>query len=219
MKYYPISRVVTGLISTGESLLLNGEPYTGPYYKTYDNKLYTGNDPVTGDSKPLSSARPTAGGSDISEFPVAMTYTIASTDSAKEYNILKNVNLPEQESFVRIKSFFPQPNSLDYQKGSITRYFAKRRNQGGFVVEINKDTYLSLQKPNSEYNYEMHVTAELFWQISGPLVDSVNTKTGIRTAGIVDTNKRLVESREVYFKGLMEFIGGKYSKFAKPVVV
>jgi len=216
MKYYPLSRVITGLISTGDSLYLDGKPYRGPYYQTYDNRYFTGNDPVTGQSKLLTVIRPSAGANDTTEFPVATGYTIANTDTANEYNTLKNVSLPEIESFTTIRSFFPQPTPSDYQRGSITRYFAKRRNQDGFIVEVSKDVFNSLKLPGSEYNYEMHVATDLFWQISGPLTDSVNTKTGVRTAGIIDTNKRLVESRNVFFKGLVEFIGGKYDKFAKP---
>lgn len=216
MKYYPLSRVVTGLFSTGDNLFLDGQSYQGPYYKTYDNKFYTGTDPVNGESKQLSQARPVAEGSDATEFPVAMGYTLASTQTAADYISLKNISLPQIEGFINIKSFHPQPNALDYKKGSISRYFAKRRNQNGLIVEVEKDVFLSLQQPGSEYNYEMHVAIEIFWQISGPLRDTVNTTTGVRTAGIIDTNKRLTESKAVYFKGLVEYIGDNYAKFSKP---
>jgi hypothetical protein len=36
--------------------------------------------------------------------------------------------------------------------------------------------------------------------------------------GIIDTNKRLVETANKTFLGIIDFIGGEYTKFSKPTL-
>lgn len=201
MKYYPLSRVVTGLKSSGDDLTLNGLPYTGPYYKTFDGQHYTGNDPVTGKSEPLIRV--------VSSFdPGSMNQSSESYLSYNAAGISK---------FVTINPYYPQPTSMDYGRGFFFRYFAKKRNEVGNLIETSKKVYDSLQYIESPYNYELYHCIQLYWQLTGPLQDTVNTTTGIRTSGIENTNQRLVEMKEKDFKGLKTFIGENYSKFAKPV--
>lgn len=202
MKYYPLSRVVTGSKSIGE-YTLNGVPYTGPYYKTFDGKFYTGVDPVTGDSKPLiyspvlNQNPPTYLGDEV-------------------YAQLKGGNT-DLGSFVKINPYYPKPTQVDYDRSFFFRYFAKKRNETGNLIEIRKEVHDSLQLLGSPYNYELYHSVQVYWQLTGPLKDTVDSTNGARTAGIEDTNKRLVEMKEENFKGLITYIGGNYSKFAKPV--
>jgi hypothetical protein len=97
------------------------------------------------------------------------------------------------------------------------RYFAKKRNDIGYVIEISKDTYLSLQSKNSEYDYITYQAIDLFWQISGPLKDTRENRQ-YKISGIIDTNKRLVQTKDKSFRGLIEYIGEKYDKYARPSV-
>jgi len=53
------------------------------------------------------------------------------------------------------------------------------------------------------------------WKLTGPLNSIRISQYDVR-AGIIDTNKRLVEAANPNFFGLVEFIGGNYSKYAKP---
>ena len=53
LKYYPSFRVKTNLNTTGNRLLLNGVPYSGQYYQTYDNKFFSGPNPIIGPSEEL----------------------------------------------------------------------------------------------------------------------------------------------------------------------
>jgi len=211
MRYYPLSRVVTGSKTTGMEFTLKGEPYVGPYYKTFDGKYYTGNDPVTGDSKqldpPVGSSRDT---------------TIGSSRDTNQRTYLKafgatGLSSTDLGSFVTITYYYPKPTPADYDRGFFFRYFAKKRNETTNLIEVHKDVHESLKLVDSIYNYELYHSIQLYWQLTGPLVDTVNPTNGIRTAGIEDTNKRLVEMKDESFKGLRTHIGDKYNKFAKPV--
>ena len=65
------------------------------------------------------------------------------------------------------------------------------------------------------YDYVTYQAIDVFWQITGPLRDDRKDKQ-YKIAGIIDTNKRLIESKDKAFRGLIEFIGEKYDKFARP---
>jgi hypothetical protein len=94
------------------------------------------------------------------------------------------------------------------------RYFAKKRNDIGYVIEIDKETYQSLLKKDSVYDYITFQSIDLFWQITGPLRDDRKNKE-YKVSGIIDTNKRLVEEKDKNFRGLIEFIGDNYDKYAR----
>lgn len=215
MKYYPISRVITGSRSTGTELYLNGKPYTGVYYRTWDNNYYTGNDPVTGDSQKLEYLTkyvPTQEDYDIDR---TGGYTRANEGISENYNEVKNVTLLNLEGFSSINSYYPTPSNLDYRRGFFYRYFAKKRNENGNIIEVNYDVFDSLNSVESRYNYELYHSIEMYWQLTGPLKDSANPVTGIITFGIEDTNKRITTTKDQNFKGLIAYIGENYSKFAK----
>jgi hypothetical protein len=216
MKYYPISRVVTGSITTGDEFSINGVPYVGPYYKTYDNKFFSGNDPVTGDNIQLSDIKPMSFGSDDKQAGVIQGSGLVSNKNSEEYNSIKGIKIQETVTYYGIPSYFPQPQTIDYKRGYIMRYFVKKRNQNGYLVEVDKEVFESLKEVDSQYNYQIYHAIDTFWQISGPLHDFIDSTTGVRTAGIIDTNERLVEGKDKVFRGLLEFIGGNYSKFSKP---
>jgi hypothetical protein len=216
MKYYPLSRIVTGSVTSGDEFLIKGVPYVGPYYRTYDNKYFSGNDPVTGDNDELIFRNNPELGSDDKVLGYNPLSSLVTNKNSDDYNNIKGINIQETVSYVGIPSYFPQPTDIDYKRGFIMRYFVKKRNQNGYLIEVEKDIFESLKEVNSQYGYETYHSIDTFWQLTGPLHDFVDTKTGIRTSGIIDTNKRLIESKDKVFRGLLEFIGGKYSKFSKP---
>jgi hypothetical protein len=57
----------------------------------------------------------------------------------------------------------------------------------------------------------------LLWQLTGPLNDTRVSQYQIK-GGIINTNRRVTEQKALSFRGLVEFIGGDYVKFAKPTV-
>lgn len=55
----------------------------------------------------------------------------------------------------------------------------------------------------------------MLWKLTGPLNNKRVSQYDTR-AGIIDTNKRLVETKNKTFIGLKEFIGEDYAKFSRP---
>ena len=58
---------------------------------------------------------------------------------------------------------------------------------------------------SGRYNYALWTVTSVFWIISGPLRDSLNAN-GVKTSGIIDTNKRLVNTAEQNFKGIKQYL-------------
>jgi hypothetical protein len=212
IKYYPKNKITVNLYTKGNEFLLNGKSYIGAYYKTFDSKIFTGANPVIGSSQELQSVSV-----NIKEkYPnINIKGGILLDNNTEKY--IKNPNIKNLDSYQIPPQYYPQPTDADYAKGYIMRYFAKKRNDIGYVIEISKDTYLSLQSKNSEYDYITYQAIDLFWQITGPLKDTRENRQ-YKISGIIDTNKRLVQTKDKSFRGLIEYIGEKYDKYARPSV-
>lgn len=211
IKYFPKNRITTNLYTKGDEFTVNGSPYIGSYYKTYNGKAFAGKNPIEGSSKELAPIILNS----LENNPTGV-YTgggIAFNDFTRPYLI--NPNIKSTQTFSSPTLYYPQPTDQDYQRGFVMRYFAKKRNEIGYVIEINKSTYDSLLKEDTEFDYITYQVIDLFWQLTGPLKDTRENRQ-YKIAGIIDTNKRLVEEKDKNFRGLIEFIGGKYDKYARP---
>jgi hypothetical protein len=60
----------------------------------------------------------------------------------------------------------------------------------------------------------VYESTSILWQLTGPLKDTRISQYQIK-GGVYDTNKRVTEQKALTFRGLIEFIGGEYTKFAK----
>lgn len=211
MKYYPKTRIITNQYTRGDQYQLNGKPYAGAYYKTYNGKVYAGANPTIGSSQELQDIENTNININLDK---KKSVIILNTKSDP---YIKNPNIKNLQTYQIPPQYYPKPIDSDYARGYIMRYFAKKRNDNGYVIEISKDTYLSLQSNTSEYDYITYQATDLFWQLTGPLRDTRVNKQ-YKTSGIIDTNKRLVETKDKSFRGLIEYIGEKYEKYAKPTI-
>jgi hypothetical protein len=211
IKYYPKNRITINKYTRGDEYQLNGKPYIGAYYKTFNGKIYTGINPVIGSSQELQAIQ----NNNININLDNKKGIIILNNKSDQY--IKNPNIKNLQSYQIPPQYYPQPTDSDYAKGYIMRYFAKKRNDIGYVIEISKDTYLSLQSKNSEYDYITYQAIDLFWQITGPLKDTRENRQ-YKISGIIDTNKRLVQTKDKSFRGLIEYIGEKYDKYARPSV-
>jgi len=210
IKYFPKSKIITNLYTKGGEFIINGKEYIGAYYKTYSGKVYSGKNPINGSSQELL---PLINNSSLFQGNAQSKGGILVDTYTKKY--IDNPNVTDLNLYIKPTQFYPKPTDNDYQKGYIMRYFAKKRNDIGYVIEINKETYLSLTKQDKVYDYVTYQAIDVFWQITGPLRDDRKDKK-YKIAGIIDTNRRLVESKDKAFRGLIEFIGDKYDKFARP---
>ena len=205
LKYYPISRVKKNLVTQGGQLLLNGENYKGYYYETFEGDSYTGKDPVTGTNQLLER---------VSTYPNSPLLTNFSLPSSvkKQFAIQNKISTVNQTEPV---PYYPNPTSTDYQKGYIVRYFTKKINNKGYITEISEDGYNDIVNGTAQFDISIYQVSTILWKISGPLRTIRLSQYDIRE-GIVETNTRLTDSVEKTFLGIIDFIGGDYTKFAKP---
>jgi hypothetical protein len=199
VRYYPASRIKTGLKTGGNQYLLNGKPYKGVYYLTYKGEAYTGQNPMTGPNELLTQI-----GSDSARInrvaPRATTGVVG--DRGRRINVLQQL-IP----------YYPKPLESDYLRGYFTRYFAKKANSNSNLIEISYDQYITAQEENNPA-FEDYLTISTLWQLTGPLNDERVSQFEIR-GGVYNTNKRVTENTAKGFRGLVEYIGGDYTKFAR----
>lgn len=210
MKYYPLNRVKVNQKTNGTEFLLNGVPYSGRYYETFDGEYYTGVDPIKGPSQRLVPIY-----NQVPQTKAIKTSKIILSSTNNIYNSVAPQTAGQLETFKIPVAYYPYVTEDDYKRKFITRYFAKKRNQPGYILEVDKQTHDSLKNTDSEYDYITYEAISTFWQIVGPLHDD-RTNKQYKVAGIIDTNKRLIEAKEPGFTGLIAFIGGDYTKFARP---
>ena len=207
IRYYPSFATKNNQITKGNEFFLEAEPYSGKFYYDYKGDAYTGVDSVHGSNlflTPINSIKNkvlSMNTRDLSSF---------------EIEAQQNTRIQEFSSRgLEPTTYYPQPIDSDYQKGYITRYFAKKINQSGYVVEISPAEYVAFTNGEVMYDISFYQVVSILWKITGPLNTQRLSQYDIR-AGIIDTNKRLTEAAEPNFVGIDAFIGGDYTKFAKP---
>lgn len=203
IKYYPSSRVKTNLNTNGTEFFLNGIPYSGKYYLTFDGNAYSGANPIFGKNEPLQK---------ISD---AVTPSVNSNAASRSVMSSLNKKIKSPKKNDSPVPYYPIPVDQDYKRGYITRYFLKRVNDKGYVTEISSVEYADINNGSAKYDVSLYQTIEIMWKLTGPL-HKVRISQYDTRAGIVDTNERLVLEAEKTFVGIKDFIGGEYDKFAKP---
>lgn len=211
IRYYPASKIKKGKTTDGSEFLLDGKPYKGKYYQTYDNRYFTGANPLEGKNKELVKNQTYLDS-------IALNIGNYSNTFKKQFTNQTNLTLPlaGAPNFKgEPTSYFPIAIDLDYQRGYIIRYFTKKVNTPGYVKEISQMEYASIKNGTVPYDVSMWQILEIFWKLTGPLNQKRISQYDIR-AGIIDTNKRLVENANKTFLGITDFIAGDYTKFARP---
>lgn len=199
MKYYPKSRIIQSLqANPGQFTNVDGTPYIGPYYTTFDGKSFTGNNPYEGSSRPLILRAPIV-------FPKKQF--IPQQDNYSVFSPSNNTILIDPTPYT------PKPTEEDYKTGKITRYIARQRNGTQFrIMEISKQTHEDLINLRNGANSSLWKSTPIFWQISGPLrTTKIN---GITTAGIIDTNQRILDITEKNFIGIKQYLSN-LTQFSK----
>jgi hypothetical protein len=210
LRYYPSFRVKTDLITNGLELKTKSGPYKGKYYITYDGRKFTGSNPIVGPNEELFGVDSQTS----SDF-------INASQLPKE---VKNAFIEKSGNSIKIENranrgaptpYFPFVSEADYKKGYLLRAFVKKVNDNGFVTEISPEEYANFQNGTVSYDVSDYLTLQILWKLTGPLNTVRISQYDIR-AGIVDTNKRLVEQANKTFLGITDFIGGDYTKFSRP---
>jgi len=214
LRYYPSFRVKTNLTTNGNEYKNSSGPYKGKYYITYNGKAFTGSNPIIGPNEELSRIVKNETSDLQSNEGLVVSNNNLNLNSIPlqlRNNIAKNTRSGAPVSY------FPFAIESDYKKGYLLRSFIKRVNDKGFVIEISNQEYDNFSNGTVNYDVSDYLILQILWKITGPLntirIDQYNTRVGI-----IDTNKRLVENGNKTFLGITDFIGGEYTKFARPTL-
>ena len=207
IRYYPSFAVKTNLRTQGESYALDGTPYSGPFYETYNGEAYTGSDPINGKNQLLKPIKLYSNSSFLRT--QKLTNKVRNTFAENSFNLQNVLNNSEPQTY------YPQPLESDYTKGDIIRYFIKKINSKGFVTEISPQEYNDFVNGTVRYDVSFYLVTQIFWKITGDLNTKRYSQYDIRL-GIIDVNKKNTEDAGKNFLGLIEFIGGEYAKFSRP---
>lgn len=216
LRYYPSFRIKSNQTTTGGDYTVDGKPYTGKYYITYDGKVYSGADPISGPNQLLSPVNQYSNNPVLSNnaLPGVLIQSLARV--TPNLNSQLNANLKKSAAMSdKPTPYYPVPLPQDYTRGYITRYFIKKINNAGYITEISQEEYTNIENGNVLYDISMYMTATIFWKLTGPL-NSVRISQYDTREGIIDCNKRLTEKLNLTFLGITDFIGGQYDKWAKP---
>ena len=206
MAYIPKSLTNNNLFTNGGEFADSaGKPYSGPYHQLFNGQIYSGTSPLD-PTKQLLTTIPRD--ESLNQVP--------NTPNNLEYSRLNPKNQELFEYGKNPTAFIPQPKGEDYRRGQIERYFAKKRNETpSRILEINQSTYNDIFTQSGEYNYALWQVVKIFWKISGPLRDTRNPN-GTITAGIVDTNERLVNFTNKEFKGIKQYLSNLIQFAVRP---
>lgn len=206
IRYYPSSKIKANQKAVLGQFTLDGQPYSGSYYSTYDGKYFSGPNPIFGSNKELKPA---------SSYDSVSYSTISNIPNVVIDKSIEKSKLSKNQFRSQPISYFPVPIESDYSKGYLNRYFAKKANERGYVIEISEQEFESIRNGTATYDVSFYQTTSILWKLTGPLNNKRVSQYDTR-AGIIDTNKRLVETTNKTFVGIKEFIGEDYAKFARP---
>lgn len=191
MIYYPKSHITPNQYSNGElAYKASNQPYTGKYFKTYDNKFFTGNYPGDGNNLELTPITPRGNFNNPESFENNTPEDPRFYPENIEYSTLKK--LQYNKGITQPPTpFYPQPSTADYETGEFQRYFAKKTNELLFVEtsdSINNKYYISFSLP---------------WKLTGDKDE------------VYRINKDIVELKEFKLKvrGLGAFLKFNYLQF------
>jgi hypothetical protein len=206
LRYYPSFSVKTNLVSSPQEFALNGVPYSGKYYLAQNGQAFSGPDPETGPSEPLTKIPTTA------FIPGLAKVNLPDSEKKKlaEKTAVQFDRIPGKPN-----SFYPQPTEADYRRGYLIRYFTKKENERGYITEISEADYSDIVNGTADYDISIYQTTKILWKITGPLRSQRQSQYNT-IPGIIDTNQRLTEAANKTFLGIVEYIGGDYTKYARP---
>ena len=211
LRYYPLTMIKTDLYTRGDNFRLpDGKLYTGLYYTTYDGRNFAGANPVIGSNLELTPIQQRLdeprGGKNVnlnSSF-----YDASISKKGQEVDGIDTTTL------VEIKPYYPIPLEEDYIKGYFMRYFAKTVSGPGYVFEISQNDFANLSNDIISQGVLGYEYINMLWQLTGPLEDIRVSQYQIK-GGVLTTNRRVTEQKNLNFIGLSDFIGGNYTKFAR----
>jgi hypothetical protein len=184
-KYVPKGKVQILQTEGNEFIFIrNGMTYKGPYIETSDGKFYAGDDPYKRSRGNELSKRST-------------NVLKPRTKNERTFNINKPPHFKYLNKTKPILISKPRPTEEDYKKYKFTRYFAKKINSELGYLEIDKETYDSIQGKENVYDHILYHVGTIEWALRGDTF-TINANTLIK-------EERYWNNLSMIFKNLKEY--------------
>ena len=161
--YLPKSKYTGNKYTAGNQLVYsnNNQPYVGPYFETYLGEYYSGDSPTSNSRKlePVVVEGTTSLVSNQTAQPILERYDTIRRNSS-EFRLKETLPVP---------MYYPRPNTGT----SFERYFAIDKNTQR-VVEVSKDTYLSMKSKEPKYYYPKYDLKTLTWSLTNASENRIN---------------------------------------------
>ena len=151
--YTPKFKIETGFYTKGkEYMTLDNEEYIGVYHRYPNGAVY-------------SEAT-------FNDYSVELLEYSSATESEKT-GIYFELTGMRFNNYQAPKYHYPELTNADYELANFTRYFVQRKNNLSEIIEINKDSYKSINAGNKiGIDTGVYNKTLIKWSISGP-IDSV----------------------------------------------
>ena len=186
---YPKSQIQSNLYTRGDQFTLNGEPYTGPYFRLSSNRVFSGRDSNDPSSRELTVSSP--------QSPVLSEVEAASTSEWVIQDPSYTVYTTSSEAGLPPQMVSPHPTSDDIERGSFVRYFVKSVNSN-LYYETNKGDYNKLTSQSSSIQYSLYIPIRLNWRITGDRTEVYNSN--IETIRLT-SERNMLPGFGAFFKG------------------
>ena len=150
MGYLPKSSYQIKETPGGEFVLLNNEPYAGPYIELNNGKYYAGSNYLDL-STPLKR-------------PESLNAKFNDTYLPKKYHVLKSSIFNKLNKYKTITPTKTQPTEEDYERGYMSRYFVQKVNDHKQLFEISQKTFDDFQQ---SYDTSLYQKDSLIWTLNG----------------------------------------------------
>jgi len=172
--YFPKSQITPNLYTNGSEFFLNGESYTGYYFKTSKGEYFTGkntsdlpNSQIFKITNLSFDLTPANGNGNFTQFVDNYDgYTFNTQIQHPENNFIYN-SLKPQKQYITLPYYNPvQPSNQDYQNGEFRRFFCKKTNETTYI-EINNKMYNDLVTKNPNILWQLYLPFNITWQLTG----------------------------------------------------
>jgi hypothetical protein len=161
--YYPKTQIETGLYSKGTLIVKStSKPYSGPYFSTYDNKYFSGNNPNDGLNIELLKPKQTPTELNIVTSFLGDSNNLPLDPRFSSSNITYSILTNQDKNQIPYTPtpYYPILNSIDIANGEFLRYFVKKSNEN-IYYEINKN------QGAAAINSKNYIVLPLNWIIKG----------------------------------------------------
>lgn len=203
--YYPKTQVIENLSTNEGEFVISStkEPYIGAYFKTSENRFYTGKnyqDTPNYLLELLSAGTADYNASEIDSEKKPTSYYIIDDG----YYNAKNYSINRRSPRGPILSI-PIPTPKDYKIGEFQRYFLRKPN-GNQIIEVSQDEWKLFNSKDESVQYQQYQTLSQSWVIRGKSLKDVGS--------VNQTTSELIEFRNKSY-GYFAYFNGKFDQYYK----